>query len=462
MKFNRSFLIRFFDNQNEIDSNPQDTLRNLNNLELQISIEERIDKTFKVLKTYFLDNNLNDKYATFTITFFIYLILNVCDNYYSDHDLTCLQISNYNYNISNEILKFCNNKYKHEISERSLLISLCFYQLILCFLNISVNLLDNKQHNYFYILVNHFHLYNVSVKIFLKISFLLSYFCCFIFTNVYSNIRAELFSKEPIILMVLVEIYSILCVFRLFYFFIKAMFSVLIMPIFITVFPLAIFEDKLNIKLNEIIKTEVKSNKNDKLSKEKGLNNTLNKTINIFFGKNPEEEKNNKNKEENEFEIISESNKIGNLDKTKKEHSNEKSKLEFDINFNGLKDDKSENLLNVDSDIDINGNLNMNINRISLNRKSNLKNENELIENNDELNRKSILQITCAICLNDLENNNLISTLPCNSKHCYHTECLQLWFEKNTSCPICRYDFSKEINDLLGINDEENDEINDL
>lgn len=428
MKFNSSFLVRLFDNQNDIDTNPSDTLRNLNSNE-QIPIEERIEKTFKVLKTYFLYNNQEDKYITILVSIFTYMILLILNNLYDSGDITCLKIKNEKgmyYEATNEIVKFCHNKYNYEISERDNLLSITFYQIVICLLNISINLADNKQKNYYFIMINHFNLYNVMVKVLLKLTFMVSYFLCFIFTFVYSNIRNELFLKENIILVLLIELISILCVIRLFYFFIKSMACIFIFPIFVTVIPLAIFEDLMNIKLNKIIKTEIKKEKNVDNVKKNNIQNensnqnfTNEKSFQIFFSKNQD--------------------------------SIEKEKLD--------NNDKIEKLLNNE---ELEPKI-FNQNVVSSLRNSNVKNDCELIENTDELNRKSILQITCAICLNDIEENNIISTLPCNSKHCYHTECLQLWFEKNTSCPICRYDFSKEINEILGIEEEqiENDEINE-
>lgn len=74
-----------------------------------------------------------------------------------------------------------------------------------------------------------------------------------------------------------------------------------------------------------------------------------------------------------------------------------------------------------------------------------LKDENELKDINENLNsisKRSSLQITCAICLCDIVDMNIISILPCSNYHSYHTICLQEWFNSNTSCPICRKDFS--------------------
>ena len=113
--------------------------------------------------------------------------------------------------------------------------------------------------------------------------------------------------------------------------------------------------------------------------------------------------------------------------------------------------------------------FNLNINRIIKTqvKKANFKKENSLIfdsnnkdkivnediakelkddvnskEANDTLSKRSSLQETCAICLNDIAIDDVISILPCFNRHCYHTYCLEIWFSSNTSCPICRTNFN--------------------
>ena len=48
------------------------------------------------------------------------------------------------------------------------------------------------------------------------------------------------------------------------------------------------------------------------------------------------------------------------------------------------------------------------------------------------------LEKTCVICLEDFENDDRISFSNSGCKHIFHTECLQAWLEKHTSCPTCR------------------------
>ncbi|MFS7914681.1 putative transcription factor C2H2 family [Helianthus anomalus] len=43
----------------------------------------------------------------------------------------------------------------------------------------------------------------------------------------------------------------------------------------------------------------------------------------------------------------------------------------------------------------------------------------------------------CALCLSEFENGEMGRILP-NCKHCFHTACVDMWFYKNSTCPLCR------------------------
>jgi hypothetical protein len=42
----------------------------------------------------------------------------------------------------------------------------------------------------------------------------------------------------------------------------------------------------------------------------------------------------------------------------------------------------------------------------------------------------------CAVCQSSLEPTETVRLLPC--RHCFHTECIDPWFERSTCCPTCR------------------------
>ncbi|XP_055813454.1 RING-H2 finger protein ATL2-like [Solanum dulcamara] len=45
--------------------------------------------------------------------------------------------------------------------------------------------------------------------------------------------------------------------------------------------------------------------------------------------------------------------------------------------------------------------------------------------------------IECPVCLAEFENGETGRVLPkCN--HCFHCECIDMWFQSHCSCPICR------------------------
>ncbi|KAL8046877.1 hypothetical protein ABFX02_08G202300 [Erythranthe guttata] len=45
----------------------------------------------------------------------------------------------------------------------------------------------------------------------------------------------------------------------------------------------------------------------------------------------------------------------------------------------------------------------------------------------------------CSVCLSILEDGEIVRTLP-NCKHTFHAECIDKWFDTNSTCPICRMD----------------------
>ena len=43
--------------------------------------------------------------------------------------------------------------------------------------------------------------------------------------------------------------------------------------------------------------------------------------------------------------------------------------------------------------------------------------------------------LICSICLNDVEDGNLIGDIPCN--HRFHLDCLKDWLSRKNCCPLC-------------------------
>lgn len=59
---------------------------------------------------------------------------------------------------------------------------------------------------------------------------------------------------------------------------------------------------------------------------------------------------------------------------------------------------------------------------------------------------KNTTKPLCNICLEELQENTMVTKLPCN--HIYHTDCIDKWFNRNISCPTCRKEF---INKFSGV-----------
>lgn len=45
--------------------------------------------------------------------------------------------------------------------------------------------------------------------------------------------------------------------------------------------------------------------------------------------------------------------------------------------------------------------------------------------------------IECSVCLSTIVEETMVKLLP-NCKHTFHVECIDMWLNSNTTCPICR------------------------
>lgn len=55
-------------------------------------------------------------------------------------------------------------------------------------------------------------------------------------------------------------------------------------------------------------------------------------------------------------------------------------------------------------------------------------------------NDDPILQTDCSICMDNYKYKQYKRVLP-ECKHTFHKKCIDNWFKKNSSCPVCRKDF---------------------
>ena len=104
------------------------------------------------------------------------------------------------------------------------------------------------------------------------------------------------------------------------------------------------------------------------------------------------------------------------------------------------------NLSNIINET-FNDNTNENVEKPLNNEfKNNLE---EITISNDDLKK----DLCCSICLDNFKLNDKIIKLPCkNNPHYFHKgdnencDGIFPWFEKNNTCPVCRYEFPIERN----------------
>ena len=49
----------------------------------------------------------------------------------------------------------------------------------------------------------------------------------------------------------------------------------------------------------------------------------------------------------------------------------------------------------------------------------------------------------CVICMSKFEDTDQVSSLQCDSRHVFHTECLSQWMQTKTQCPLCKVEIPK-------------------
>uniref|UniRef100_A0A6C0CZ19 RING-type domain-containing protein n=1 Tax=viral metagenome TaxID=1070528 RepID=A0A6C0CZ19_9ZZZZ len=54
---------------------------------------------------------------------------------------------------------------------------------------------------------------------------------------------------------------------------------------------------------------------------------------------------------------------------------------------------------------------------------------------------------SCVICMETLHHGQDVINLSCHSSHRFHSKCIQQWWNKNKSCPLCRSSIEEQEHD---------------
>ena len=50
----------------------------------------------------------------------------------------------------------------------------------------------------------------------------------------------------------------------------------------------------------------------------------------------------------------------------------------------------------------------------------------------------------CSICLEAFTSSDMVTPLPCDKRHYFHSQCIQEWSQNHSDCPLCKKPFTAE------------------
>ena len=50
----------------------------------------------------------------------------------------------------------------------------------------------------------------------------------------------------------------------------------------------------------------------------------------------------------------------------------------------------------------------------------------------------------CIICLADFTDTDMVTPLPCDKRHFFHTKCIKEWARQKQHCPLCNVRFTRD------------------
>ncbi|XP_021317076.1 RING-H2 finger protein ATL74 [Sorghum bicolor] len=53
----------------------------------------------------------------------------------------------------------------------------------------------------------------------------------------------------------------------------------------------------------------------------------------------------------------------------------------------------------------------------------------------------------CAICLEEFEDGEEVTVMPCSRGHAFHSGCITEWLGKSNTCPLCRHALPTDLDD---------------
>ena len=51
----------------------------------------------------------------------------------------------------------------------------------------------------------------------------------------------------------------------------------------------------------------------------------------------------------------------------------------------------------------------------------------------------------CSVCLTEFAETDIVTPLPCDPRHYFHTKCIKKWAVQRLRCPLCQVPFTVEL-----------------
>ena len=51
----------------------------------------------------------------------------------------------------------------------------------------------------------------------------------------------------------------------------------------------------------------------------------------------------------------------------------------------------------------------------------------------------------CVICLEPFKDDDMVTPLPCDKRHYFHSKCIEEWSQNHNTRPLCKAEFNKQM-----------------